>query len=99
MKIKPIFTEKSMSQAKLGKYSFWVLPTLTKNQIKNLFETAYDVKVKLVKTINYKKLTTKNLRGRIVNKPAMKKAIISLKSGKIEIFESEASGSKSKKNK
>jgi len=87
MKIKPIFTEKSMSQAKLGKYSFWVLPTLTKNQIKNLFETAYDVKVKLVKTINYKKFTTKNLRGRIVSKPAMKKAIISLKSGKIEIFE------------
>src|SRR3989339_564057 len=99
MKIKPIFTEKSMNQAKGGSYSFWVLPTLTKNQIKDLFEKAYDVKVKLVKTINYKKLTTKNLRGRIVNKPAMKKAIISLKSGKIDIFESEASGSKSKKNK
>ena len=29
----------------------------------------------------------------------MKKAIISLKSGKIDIFESEASGSKTKKNK
>ena len=60
MKIKPIFTEKSMNQAKLGKYSFWVLPTLTKNQIKNLFEIAYDVKAKLVKTINNKKFKREN---------------------------------------
>lgn len=86
MKIKPIFTEKSMKEAKSGKYSFWVLPTLNKNQIKNLFEKAYDVKVKLVKTLNYKKMVTKNMRGRIVTKPAMKKAILTLKSGKIDIF-------------
>ena len=33
MKIKPIFTEKSMREAKNGKFSFWVLPSLTKNQI------------------------------------------------------------------
>ena len=89
MKIKPIFTEKSMNQAKKGNYSFWVLPTLTKNQIKDLFEKAYDIKVKLVKTINYKKSSNKNARGKIVTKKAMKKAIISLKSGKIDIFESE----------
>ena len=87
MKIRPIFTEKSMNQAKSGNYSFWVLPTLTKNQIKSLFEKAYDVKVRLVKTINYKKSSNKNARGRVVTKKAMKKAIISLKSGKIEIFE------------
>jgi ribosomal protein L23 len=86
MKIKPIFTEKSMNQAKLGKFSFWVLPSLTKNQIRNLFETAYDVKVKLVKTLNYKKITTKNMRGKIVTRPAMKKVILTLKSGKIDVF-------------
>ncbi|HCR35428.1 50S ribosomal protein L23 [Candidatus Woesebacteria bacterium GWC2_33_12] len=86
MKIRPIFTEKSMNQAKSGNYSFWVLPTLTKNQIKSLFEKAYDVKVRLVKTINYKKSSNKNARGRVVTKKAMKKAIISLKSGKIDIF-------------
>lgn len=86
MKIKPIFTEKSMKEAKNGKYSFWVLPTLNKNQIKNLFEMAYDVKVKLIKTLNYKKRITKNMRGKIVTKPAMKKTILTLKSGKIDIF-------------
>lgn len=86
MKIKPIFTEKSMKEAKNGKYSFWVLPTLSKNQIKNLFEKAYDVKIKLVKTLNYKKMVTKNMRGKIVTKPAMKKTILTLKSGKIDVF-------------
>lgn len=87
MKIKPIFTEKSMNEAKNGKFSFWVLPGLTKNQIKSLFEKAYDVKVKIVRTINYKKSIAKNFRGRIIGKKAMKKAVISLKSGKIDIFE------------
>ena len=35
MKFTPIFTEKSMNQAKNGMYSFWVLPTYAKGQIKS----------------------------------------------------------------
>lgn len=87
MKIKPIFTEKSMGEAKKGKYSFWVLPSLSKYQIKNLLETAFEVKIGSVRTLNYKKSVSRNMRGRTVTKSAKKKAIITLKSGKIEIFE------------
>ena len=58
MKIKPIFTEKSMQKAKNGIYSFWVLPTLAKNQIRKLIEEAFEVKVGSVNTQNYKKMVT-----------------------------------------
>lgn len=87
MKIKPIFTEKSMNLAKNGNYSFWVLPNLTKYQIKKLFESAYEVKIAKVRTINYKKNVSRNMRGKVVTKPAMKKILLTLKSGKIDIFE------------
>lgn len=91
MKIRPIFSEKSMKEAKEGKYSFWVLPALTKNQIKTFFEKVYKVKIRLTKTMNYKKRITRNMRGRLIGKPAMKKAILVLKSGKIDIFDSKTS--------
>lgn len=87
MKIKPIFTEKSMMQAKNGLYSFWILPTFNKNQIKKLIEDTFDVKVGLVRTINYKKITKRSMRGKTITKSAMKKALVTLKSGKIDIFE------------
>lgn len=87
MKFRPVFTEKSIKLAKAGGYTFWVLPSLTKNQIKSLFEKALNVKIKLIKTLNYKKSEKRNFRGKIVTKPAMKKAILFLKSGKIDVFE------------
>ena len=87
MKLTPIFTEKSMMQAKNGLFSFWVLPTLTKYQIKKSIEDAFDVKVGTIRTQNYKKYVNKSMRGKIVTKSAKKKALITLKSGKIDIFE------------
>lgn len=87
MKIRPIYTEKSMNEAKRGTYSFWVLPGLSKTQIKSEIEKAFDVKVASVKTLNYKKETKRNFRGRTITKAAKKKALIVLKSGKIELFE------------
>lgn len=87
MKFTPIFTEKSMNQAKEGMYSFWVLPTFTKGQIKNFLETALEVKIAKILTQNYKKANVRTMRGKNKTIKAMKKVLITLKSGKIEMFE------------
>ncbi len=87
MNIKPIYTEKSMNQAKNGLYSFWFLPKFTKNQIKVILEKALDVKIDSLKTQNYKKMVSRTMRGTIKTTKAMKKVLVTLKSGKIELFE------------
>ena len=88
MNLTPIFTEKSMKVAKDGVYSFWVLPSLSKSQIKKLVGDTFGVKVESVKTLNYKKSVKRNFRGRTVTKPAHKKALVTLSGkDKIEIFE------------
>lgn len=86
MDIKPIYTEKSMNQAKNGQYSFWFLPKFTKNQIKAILESAFDIKVETIKTQNYKKMTNKTMRGAVKTTKAKKKVIVTLKSGSIDLF-------------
>jgi len=96
MKITPILTEKSLNRAKEGIYSFWVLPVLTKNQIAKVISERYDVVVKKVKTLNYKKTIKRNWKGRVSVRPAIKKALVYLKGDKkIDIFEVESKKSKS----
>jgi len=87
MNIKPIYTEKTLNQAKNGLYSFWFLPKFTKNQIKVMLEKALDIKIDAIKTQNYKKMTTRTMRGTVKTIKAMKKVLVTLKSGKIELFE------------
>lgn len=87
MNIKPIYTEKTLNQAKNGLYSFWFLPKFTKNQIKVMLEKALDIEIGSIKTQNYKKMTTRTMRGTIKTIKAMKKVLVTLKSGKIELFE------------
>ncbi len=87
MKIKPIYTEKTMSQAKSGQYTFVFLPKFTKNQIKAMIENAFKVKISDIKTLNFKKNSERGLRGNIKIKKAFKKVIVTLKSGKIDLFE------------
>lgn len=87
MKFTPIFTEKSMNQAKNGMYSFWVLPTYAKGQIKKFLEDTLEIKIAKILTQNYKKMTVRTARGTRKTVKAMKKVLITLKSGKIEIFE------------
>lgn len=86
MKFTPIFTEKSMNQAKNGQYSFWVLPTYAKGQIKKALEDAFEIKIANILTQNYKKMIVKTARGTRKTVKAMKKVLITLKSGKIELF-------------
>ncbi len=89
MKFTPIFTEKTMNQAKNGMYSFWVLPTYAKGQIKAFMESALDIKIDKILTQNYKKMTSRTARGTRKTIKAMKKVLITLKSGKIEMFDIE----------
>ncbi len=97
MKFIPIFTEKSMNQSKNGQYSFWVLPEFNKNQIKNYLETAFDVKIADIKTINYKKMIGRSQRGIVKTISAKKKVLVTLKSGKIELFDTETKEKGAKK--
>ena len=86
--IKPIITEKSMSQMADKKYVFSVHPDSTKVQIKEAVEKLFpDVKVKSVNTMNYK--GKKKRRNYIIGRTAKrKKAVIQLTgaSKEIEIF-------------
>lgn len=86
LKIKPVLTEKSLSDAKKGKYTFEV-PSLDKYQIKEKVEKVFGVTVVSVKTQNKKALVRKNIRGKKVNEQSVKKAIVEVKSGdKIALF-------------
>lgn len=88
MKLTPVFTEKSMSDAKEGRYTFYVSPQSTKGQIKRIIADVFKVEVASVKTMNFRKLSKKNVRGRTVTVPAIKKTVVSLKGGKtLDIFE------------
>lgn len=88
MKIIPVLTEKSLNLAKSGKFTFWVGPGLNKNEIKKLVESVYEVHVIGIKTILYKGLVKKNVRGRKVKVSARKKAMVDLaKDERIDAFE------------
>lgn len=88
MKIKPILTEKSMGEAKRGRYTFSVGRGMGKRNIKRVIEAIYEVEVASVATINLKGGTKKNSRGKKVRIPAKKKAMLKLKGDKkIDVFE------------
>jgi large subunit ribosomal protein L23 len=86
--LEPILTEKSTILAKEGKYTFKVGPTVNKFQIKTLIENTFGVHVISVKTLNNKKIVSKNFQGKKRNTAAYKKAIVYLKKDeKIDLFE------------
>ena len=78
--IAPVVTEKSAGNAEKGIYTFKVVKTATKTQIKNTIEKAFDVKVEKINTLNTK------AKNRIVRKytgktKTYKKAIVTLAEG------------------
>lgn len=90
-KIVPILTEKTLNNAKEGKYTFWVDRSWNKHKIAIELGRLFDVEVDSVKTMNYKSLRKRNYLGRYKEIPSRKKTIISLKGkGKIDIFESKS---------
>ncbi len=91
----PVFTEKSTKLAKDKKYTFLVPITLTKTEIKKAISEMFDVTVTSIKTINSKKMTKRNMRGKTVTIPATKKALVTLKKDeKIDLFEEEKKAKK-----
>lgn len=81
----PIFSEKAVNAATYGFYTFKVLRTANKFQIKRAIEEQFDVKVESVKTQNYKPEAKR--RGRFTGKTkAFKKAIVKLKEGSIDLW-------------
>ena len=86
--IKPIFTEKSLKDAKLGNYTFKVEPRMDKKRIAVEIAKVFDVKVTRVRTIKTGGERGRNAKGKNFVKLATKKAIVTLKEGdKISIFE------------
>jgi len=76
--IKPILTEKTLILAKQGFYTFRVSKNLTKNQIKKLLKSVYNVDVLNIKTLNYKQSVHKNMFGKLAKNRGFKKAIVKI---------------------
>jgi len=76
----PVVTEKSTIANELGKYVFQVAINATKDEVKSSIEQIFGVNVTKVNTIKYDG-KVKRFRGKIGQRPAFKKAIVTLKEG------------------
>jgi large subunit ribosomal protein L23 len=86
--LKPIFTEKSLRESKLGSYTFQVEKGMNKGQIATKVAELFGVKVISVRTTKTGPEKGRNARGKNFSSLAVKKALVTLKSGdKIDIFE------------
>jgi large subunit ribosomal protein L23 len=89
---KPIITEKSQALAAQKKYAFAVANEATKREITKAVEAQFkDVKVSQVnivktpgKTVRWRRRGERSLVGK---RSGVKKAIVALEKGKIELFE------------
>ena len=84
--IKPMISEAVMNAQELGKYTFKVAKSATKNEVALAVEALYKVSVLKVNIMNYKP-ENKFFRGRKGSKSGYKKAIVTLVAGdKIKLF-------------
>jgi len=83
---KPVITEKSMGLVEENKYTFIVDMGSNKIEIRQAVEELFSVKVDKVRTMRVKGKLTR-VRNRWGKKPDRKKAIVTLKEGKIQFFE------------
>lgn len=91
MIIEPIITEKTLELAKRNVYTFKVKFSMNKHQIKKVIEDAFGVNVTRVRTINMKKVSKKDYRGKTKTSKAYKKAMVNLKEKeKIDLFDTKS---------
>ncbi|MET4582800.1 large subunit ribosomal protein L23 [Conyzicola nivalis] len=83
--ISPVVSEKSYSLIDDGKYTFIVDPRSNKTEIKLAIEKIFNVKVASVNTLNRTGKTRRTKFGPGKRKDT-KRAIVTLKSGSIDIF-------------
>ena len=81
----PVISEKSYGLLDNNKYTFIVRPDANKTQIKIAVEKAFDVKVKDVNTLN-RQGKRKRTRAGFGKRADSKRAIVTLREGRIEIF-------------
>ena len=83
--IKPIVSEKSYNLIDSGKYTFEVDPRSNKTEIKQAIEHIFKVEVATVNTLNRVGKTRRTKFG-LGKRKDTKRAIVTLKSGSIDIF-------------
>ena len=83
--IKPIISEKSYTLIDEGKYTFEVDPRSNKTEIKQAVESIFNVKVDTINTLNRQGKTRRTKFG-LGKRKDTKRAIVTLKSGNIDIF-------------
>jgi large subunit ribosomal protein L23 len=85
---RPIITEKSGHQSEINQYAFIVHGSANKMQIREAVELAWpNVAVAKVRIANMPAKRSRRLRTVSVRKTGYKKAIVTLKSGAIDLFE------------
>lgn len=99
--VKPLITEKSMSDVNKGKYAFVVAKDANKSVIKQAIKTQFNVTVVHVATSILKGRTKRvGPRRQEVDAAEWKKAIVTLKKGeKIALFEPGGEDEEKKKKK
>ncbi|MHB1234325.1 MAG: 50S ribosomal protein L23 [Microbacteriaceae bacterium] len=83
--LSPVVSEKSYGLIDQGKYTFLVDPRSNKTEIKLAIEKIFQVEVASVSTLNKKGKTRRTKFGTGKRKDT-KRAIVTLKSGSIDIF-------------
>ncbi len=83
--IRPVVSEKSYNLIDQGKYTFEVAPGSNKTEIKQAVEVIFNVKVASVNTLN-RIGKTKRTRFGMGKRKDTKRAIVTLKSGSIDLF-------------
>jgi large subunit ribosomal protein L23 len=83
--IRPVVSEKSYGLIDQGKYTFEVAPEATKTEIKIAIERIFDVQVDRINTLN-RQGKTRRTRFGMGKRKDTKRAIVTLKSGTIDIF-------------
>lgn len=83
--IAPVVSEKSYALIDDGKYTFLVDPRANKTEIKLAIEKIFNVKVDSINTLNRPGKTRRTRFGTGKRKDT-KRAIVTLKSGSIDIF-------------
>jgi len=81
----PVISEKSYGLLDQNKYTFLVHPDANKTQIKIAVEKVFSVKVSDVNTLN-RQGKRKRTKAGFGKRPDSKRAIVTLREGRIEIF-------------
>jgi large subunit ribosomal protein L23 len=81
----PVISEKSYGLLDENKYTFLVRQDATKTQIKIAVEKVFGVKVSDVNTIN-RQGKRKRTKAGFGQRPSSKRAVVTLREGRIEIF-------------